>query len=315
MTVGNAYAAGSFVLLGDFWDGYRLLEARHVSAEVFIRDQIQVAMHKALMETMPRLTVLSIEELRQQAHNAIEPDEFIVTLDGGILFPAADFRIEVTRAADSVQNSITGQYVRVARGLAPQLVQQTATLRNVFRKSSKRRLTLCDDGIGTGETIKRILSLLEQLDLKIQRIIAITNPRNLLEIDGIPVTTIHPMSEEFIWLNERDLYWGLPRSGLSIFHANRFVAVGGVPYTLSDLMVQKRIGLPSDAIPTFRQANLKLNKSFWAYLESLWGRSLTLKDCTRLQFLGDELKQPDLPIVELIARAESGQLLKELKLQ
>jgi hypothetical protein len=255
-----------------------------------------------------------MEELRGQARRVVHKDEFVVTLDGGIVFPFADVRIEITRAADSIRNSAEGPYMRVARGMAPQLGQQATTLSNAYKASSKTSLVVCDDGIGTGGTLRRIIHLLAQFSITISRFITITNPENRTEIDGVPVTTVYPTSEGFIWLNERDLYWGLPRSGLSIYRPNQFVAIGGVPYTLSVAMVKNRIGLSDESSPRFRQANLTLNKLFWQHLEKMHGRQLTLKDCSRLQFFGDHLGDPNFPIVELISETESGKLLKRLAL-
>jgi len=118
----------TFVLLADFWEGFRILEARHDSAEAFIRTEVQAAMYAALRDAIPALEILAIDDLRQRALKAIGPDDFVVTLDGGIVFPSAHFRIDITRAADSIAKSISGPYMRVARGLAPQLRQQAINL-------------------------------------------------------------------------------------------------------------------------------------------------------------------------------------------
>ena len=302
-----------FILLSDFWEGFRLLEARHDSAESFIRTRVQNDMYVALRKAMPKVTILPIDELRLKAISVIRPDdEFVVTLDGGILFPSANFRIEITRAADSIQRSICGPYMRVARGMTPQLRQQAINLRAAYSIAQGKPIVLCDDGIGTGTTIKSITDLLKQVGISVTRIITITNPKHVAEIDGIPITTIHQTEADSIWLNERDLYWGLPRSGLSVHRANQFVAIGGVPYTLSNAMATNRIGLPEIVTPAFRRENLTLNKLFWKCLEDMHGRSLTLKDCSRLQFFGEHLSNTDLSIVDLIEQTESGELLRRL---
>lgn len=302
-----------FILLADFWDGFRLLEVRHLSAEPFIRHSVQEPMYDAIRNAIPTVTILSIEELRKRANSVIEPEECVVTLDGGILWPSANFRIDITRAAESIRTSVEGPYRRVPRGMAPQLRQQAMSLRDVYSESQKRKLVLCDDGIGTGETIRRTNQLLQDLDLNVSRIITVTNPRKLDNVDGIPVTTIYPVDEQFIWLNERDLYWGLPRSGLSMHKADLFVALGGMPYTVSIEMARSRIGLPEAGVAEFRRTNLSLNKRLWRHLEALHGRTLTVKDCSRLQFFGDSLGNADLRIVDLIELAESDELESWLK--
>lgn len=302
----------SLILVADFWESFRVLEARHLSAHSFISTNVQEPMYDALRDAIPRVEVLEVDDLRGRAEQAIRPEEFVVTLDGRILFPRADARIEITRAAASINGSIAGPYRRVARGMAPQLRQQAMSVRTQYEAHAGRPIVLCDDGIGTGQTISIINGLLRDLGLQVARIITVTNPRKLETVQEIPVTTLHPTARDFIWLNERDLYWGLPRSGLSVHRPDRFVAIGGVPYTLSVKMAQSRIGLPPNGVEQFRKQNLNLNLRMWAHLEELHGRRLTLKDCSRLQFFGDHLGNSDHSIVQLIEDAESGELLRRL---
>jgi hypothetical protein len=313
MSEATRVGGGGFILLADFWEGFHILEARHDSAESFIRTSIQQEMYEALANSVSKLTILATQELRDRAAATLRPDDFVVTLDGGIVFPAADFRIDITRAAESIQKSVSGPYMRVARGLAPQLRQQAINLRAAYAMD-RRHITLCDDGIGTGTTIRNIIELLGQVGLTVERIITVTNPQRFEAIDGVPVTTLFPSDQEFAWLNERDLYWGLPRSGLSIHRPDQFVAIGGVPYTLSNSIAQNRIGLPPAMTPRFRRANLHLNKRFWSRLEELHGRPLTLRDCSRLQFFGEYLQVADMSIIELITLAEGGELLPKVGL-
>lgn len=310
-----------FILLADFWDGFRVFEARHAGAETFIKEHVQKEMYNTLRAAVAKVDVLVVETLRDEIAKSIGPADYIVTLDGGILFPKHHFRIEVTRAADSIKNSVKGPYTRVARGFAPQLRQQVSNLSSAYRKfrnlSPNSEVILCDDGIGTGGTIRGIIELMKAKEIPINRIITVTNPHKLPELDGIPVETVYPTANKVIWLNERDLYWGLPRSGLSIYRQNQFVAIGGVPYSLSIDMVRSRVFLPESdlsesIIASFRERNLDLNKLFWQHLEGLHGRKLTLKECSRLQFFGDLLGNSDIPVIDLIEQARSGHLLTQL---
>jgi hypothetical protein len=67
----------SFILLADFWDSFRVLEVRNMSAEGFITGTVQPRMYDALRAAIPNVNILSIEQLRSQAEGEIKPQEFV----------------------------------------------------------------------------------------------------------------------------------------------------------------------------------------------------------------------------------------------
>ena len=111
------------------------------------------------------------------------------------------------------------------------------------------------------------------------------NPRSVAAVENIDVETLLPFKESHLWLSERDLYWGLPRSGLSFAPSDEMKTSSGIPYTFTEEMVHARIGLNGSVAPPFRKTCLMLNKDFWQLLEHYHNRSLFLHDCSRLDFL------------------------------
>jgi hypothetical protein len=99
------------------------------------------------------------------------------------------------------------------------------------------------------------------------------------------VTTLDPARSKLAWLNERDLFWGLPRSGLSVSEAHQFRAVGGVPYTLNESIAVERIGVPERSASTFIEASLSINRDFYALHERQVGREINFGEIPRLACL------------------------------
>lgn len=244
-------------------------------------------MSSALAAAVGTVDELDVERIRSLELPIDRASAYVVTLDGGVLFPKHDYRIEITRACGRMESAITGNFIRLSRQFSPLLNQQILSLSEDFRRSGKSTLVLCDDGIGTGGTFRRIIELCRSLQLPVGNVIALTNPHALAEVADVPVLTLDPVRSKFAWLNERDLFWGLPRSGLSVSEAHQFRAVGGVPYTLNEAIAEERIGIPELSVSTFIEASLAINRDFYALHERQVGREINFGEIPRLACLFD----------------------------
>ena len=280
------YNRNKFVVLCDFWDAYNTFELKQCTSvpeiDGIIRQQILSALHN----TVKYFESIELAQLRSYSRRVLTDDCFIITLDGGVIFHKYDFSIEITRACTNVIDTL-GPYIRAPRHFSPQLSHQFINLKSILQKSSKKKVFLCDDGIGTAGTITRILNGLNDIGINVDSIVTVTNPNRIETVCGCQVHTLYESSEEYNWLNERDLYWGLPRSGLSTCGdgENAFVGYGGIPYTINKQMVVSRIGLPPEKAEQFRLICISANIAFWKMLEKVHGRRLELRDCSRLHFL------------------------------
>jgi hypothetical protein len=236
-------------------------------------------------------------------------------MEGGVCFPLADGKLDITRTAFGLEASVSGEYFRLPRTGERQFFHQGLRLRLLYEElGSQRPITLCDDGIGTGKSLERIVSLFEQLSLDVREIVVLANPHNREEIRNVPVTTLLPEQAAHAWLNERDLYWGLPRSGVSLALHDASIPVCGVPYTIDVRMVETRIELTGAAASAFRRDNLRINGDFWRRLEQDHNRELTVRDCGWLRFLGDRFRDPDKRIATILhelAETDDFQLVPE----
>ncbi len=268
----------------DFWDAYNTFELKQTTSITEINGTIRPQVVGALKSAVNSFESIDLMQLRSDAQSFLQDEAYIITLDGGIIFNKYDYSIEITRACTKIADAELGPYIRLPRPLSAQLSQQFINIRSDFEKTRKNQVILSDDGIGTGGTIKRILSGLKNVDIKVNKIVTIANPCNIKEIDGVTTETIYTTYESYNWLNERDLYWGLPRSGLSISENKNFVGLGGIPYTINKKMVISRIGIDPKQAEQFRLACITANMNFWKMLEKFHGRRLTIKDCGRLNF-------------------------------
>jgi hypothetical protein len=159
---------------------------------------------------------------------------------------------------------------------------------------------LCDDGIGTGRSVRSILDIMSDLQLDVTRIYVLVNPACLTNVGGVEVTTLIDTPSDVLWLSERDLYWGLPRSGISLTPMDICDTTWGVPYTADRELVETRIGLQGQAAVDFRTRCLALNRDFWALLEQHHNRHLFVDECPRLSFFADQLGLAGIRIVDLL---------------
>ncbi len=284
ITEETPFDRSKFVILCDFWDAYNTFELKQTTSVPEIDGVIRPQIFTALSNVVNNFESINLFQLRSKVKKIVTENQYVITLDGGVIFNKYDFSIEITRACTKITDARIGPYIRMPRHLSAHLSQQFINLQTDFQKSSKDSVILCDDGIGTAGTIKRILNGLDDVGIKVDSIVTVTNPNRINEVSGCHVNTLYDSPEEYNWLNERDLYWGLPRSGLSTCGDTGFVGSGGIPYTINKQMVVSRIGLPPKKAEQFRLICISANVIFWKMLEKLHGRRLEVRDCSRLHF-------------------------------
>lgn len=302
------YNRRRFILVSDFWEAYNTFELKQTTSIPEIDGTIRPQVKSALKNAVGDFESISPAQLRNKVRYTLPEDAYVITLEGGCVFSRYDYSIEITRACTQVKHAAVGPYIRVPRPLAAHLSQQFLNLKVDFEKSGKNYVVLCDDGIGTSSTIKRILSGLHDVGITVQKVVTITNPNNKSDINGIEVNTLYRSNEEYNWLNERDLYWGLPRSGLSTCFDGSFVGLGGIPYTINKNMVISRIGIDPEKAEQFRQTCINANMTFWKILEKFHGRRLEIRDCGRLGFFSKMYDETE-EVLNILHKCKSQDIL------
>lgn len=291
-----------FLLLEDFEPAYDAFPLKVIDLDDRLKSEIREPMAEALAEHVSSLRALSLDEIHSLTADVAGHHAFVVTMDGGVCFADADCTLDITRTALELDLCHSERnYYRLPRAGSRQFVNQGLRLRSLYEeRGSQRPIILCDDGIGTGRSLERIVQLLADLNLDVREIVVLANPRQKTQIRDIPVRTLLSDHHDHIWLNERDLYWGLPRSGVSLALQDASIPVCGVPYTIDTPMVESRIGLTGAAAAAFRDKNLAINAAFWRWLERGHNRELSVHDCSWLRFLDERFGEPDLRIVDFL---------------
>ena len=290
-----------FVLFRDFSAAYDVFPLKVIDIDGTLRKEIVSPLVDSLAAHVPSLLIKDLSDIQRLTKLRTPSNVYVVTLDGGTYFPHYDFSISVTRTALTVGTVASGPYARVPRDGSPHLTTRGIQLERHYRTHGYGRpIVLCDDGIGTGQSLSRIVSILRSLSITIDRILVLVNPDQLPHIDRIDVASLYDDIHACLWLNERDLFWGLPRSGLSYAPSDAFLAECGIPYTIDVKMVQERIGLARDIAESFRHDCLQANVKFWERLELHHSRPLTSADCPRLLLPVGPLNDPGSRIVDYI---------------
>lgn len=286
----------SFDLLQDFWLSLDSLEISGVAVEALasqrrgiIDETVRRPMHGLLREAAGEpVATYTPEWLQRQARADIRYGEFCVTLDHKVYFAMADYELDVTRAASDYAKTGSQNFVRRPRKQGDTLERQIRSLRRELDRSGTPGIVLADDGLATGGTIDLVVAACRSQRIRVDRIVVCCNNNVLDFVRGIAVEAIVPRTPHRPWLNERDLYWGLPRSGLSLAPPLSQQHVYGIPFTFNTKLVGQRIGI-EDGIAEFRVAALEINQVLWSLFEDVAGTELYCEDCPPLRFVPDIL--------------------------
>ena len=244
---------------------------------------IERGMQLALSRCVKTLQIVQVADVWNNIRTHIDRRAaFVVSLDGDFIVRDPDISIEITRAARTPKEAESGRFIRIPRAIGTGILNQVKRIHHIYARQEKKKIVIFDDGLGTGKTMQRIVELLRAESMEPERIVVLANPHQFTEIDGVPVSSVFSVPSESIWLNERDLYWGLPRSGLSLIPKGQNVGLGGIPYTSSERLIEDRIGLTSKHSQSFMKDALAINARFWEAIDHTHARNYRFVDCPRL---------------------------------
>ena len=304
------HSSDTFVLLDDFASAYDLFALKAIGIDERLERHVRGPMRAALAECVGEVLEVGDDVIESQRRRLETGRYFVITLDGGSYFSTFDFSFEITRAAYAVEDLVAGNFFRIPRESQPQFNQQAMRIRRQYEQHGNGRpIVLCDDGIGTGRSLLEVILVLDSLGIAVHEIVVLINPSARRSMPGqngdaaaveVPVTTLVPTPADVLWLSERDLYWGLPRSGISLTPPEQINPCFGLPYTIDTPMVEARVGLVGEVAERFRESCLTLNGRMWRLLEQHHGRPLWFEDCPRLAFIPEYFDVPTRRIGEFL---------------
>ncbi len=271
----------AFDLLQDFWPslsqiGIAGLSPAALDADV-VENDVRDPLRAALDDAIGPVDSYDFQWLRDRAADIRRDDEFCITLDHGAYFVDADFQLDLSRTAPDLRHTGSESLNREPRE-TEDIPTQLAKLGSDLSTSRKRRIVLTDDGISTGTTLRMVLELCGDYGIDVRRIVVCCDHLPLESIGQVKVHSILKRSPGRPWLNERDLYWGLPRSGLTLAPHGH-----SIPFSLDARFVRERIGVES-RIEEFRSACLRANIRLWELFEQQTG-TLHFEDCPPLRMV------------------------------
>ena len=247
-----------------------------------IRNEIVLPFREAINEFFEDIIFIPLDNIRNKTNMKSRNNLYIVTLDDGLYFPDFNFSLSLTRTATNVSSFRNGPYILHPRNGSPSLENQVITLSEDYNRNiTSKSIVICDDSIGKyGLTIKRVIELLNKHDLIVNLIFVLVNSHRKESISGIKIDSIFL---DTYFINERDLYWGLPLSGISCLKDSQML---GVPTTIDFETIRNRIyPLSPEKLIGFRKCVLDFNIKFWTLLENYSNHHIYFYDCPRLQGL------------------------------
>lgn len=277
-----------FILLNDFYDSFKKMD---FSSKVSLQEldkEIITPFRLQISKIIPNLKVYELEFIRQQIKKKIDKRYYVITMDDGTYFQNYDYNFNISRTAYKLEHIRSGPYFRIPRNNDRNIISQGQHLYDSYIKNGNQKpIVLCDDGVGTGKSVEKILNILNQLKMDIAKIFVLLNPNLINSICNNDIETIIPIDTDFAWLSERDLFWGLPRSGVTCSISNeKDNIVTGIPYTIDIDMVVSRIANFGITNNLFRRTCIEYNIKFWTYIENKTTTQIYIYQIPRLQGLG-----------------------------
>ena len=299
----------AFDLLQDFWRSLTKIDVAGVDVDRLDRDYIDAEIRERLTRALETIegsvTKYDFSWLQKKANAAVRPDEFCITLDHGVYFNQADFHLDVSRTASTLRRTGSQHLTRQPRELLD-MPSQLAALSSTLITSRKKRVVVADDGLATGQTLSMVIQRCRDYEIDVRRAVVCCNNTELTQIaDSVRITSVVRRSPGRPWLNERDLYWGLPRSGLTLAAKRKASRSYGIPFSLFSRLVLQRIGIEDEA-DEFRIACLRANRTLWGLFEEAAGHPLFFEDCAPLRFFPDVVGYRDKRVIDFLTEMIDG---------
>jgi hypothetical protein len=278
----------NFILLNDFYDSFNRMDFANRVNKNYLENKIINPFRFRISQLISNIKSFELDYIRSEIQKEINKRYFIITMDDGSYFVNFDYNFNITRTAYSMEHIKTGPYFRIPRDNDRDIISQGQNLYDKYiRNGNQKPIALCDDGVGTGKSLEKILNILDQLKINVAKIFVLLNPNNINSICNNDIETILPIDEKFAWLSERDLFWGLPRSGVtcSISGENDKI-ITGIPYTIDSDMVINRIANFGNKTHEFRITCIKYNIILWEFIENELKQKICINNIPRLQGFG-----------------------------
>ncbi|MCL2642968.1 MAG: hypothetical protein FWD52_05620 [Candidatus Bathyarchaeota archaeon] len=297
-----------FILLNDFEASFNRFEfAKDINVSD-INNKIIQPFRDEICDLLQNVENITLTDIRAQVKKHVSKRNYVVVMDDATYFQEFDYNFNITRVAYSIGHAAVGPYFRVQRDGVSRTISQVQEINDAYTcNGNQKPIILCDDGVGTGKSLRRILNMFKEIKLTVSGIHVLLNPVNLDSIKDNDINTIIKMEEKYSWLSERDLFWGLPRSGVTCsIEYEKKCFITGVPYTINNEIINSRIANFGSKTNVFRKLCLEHNVNFWTYIENELGKKMCFKDVERIKGLGCVYELFDTRVVDFLNKINAG---------
>ena len=204
---------------------------------------------------------IGVEFFEEQRIN----DSFTIAADGWIYVENPDIAFDSTRMYPDERGILENKkwysiLTRDGKKLESQKI--------LIPYEKRQNIGLYDDWLFSGDTLRAILANLPNGVTK-YRVNVLLNFSGLESIWSSQVNSFYT-GNCVDWIDERDFFYGVEKSGASIFPGG---IVSGVPYISSPKMVSEKGSIPKDKSKEFCLKMLQVNKQLWQLIDEnrqLW---------------------------------------------
>ncbi len=210
-------------------------------------------------------------------------NECIIGLENWIYIPDADFNFNSTRTSPSEEALFDKKlWYQITQRDWDDLEKQIIELQEMYKKSKKTKVIVCDDGIFSGDTLKKTIEIFQKAWIQIDCIRVALNFSKKDSLDGIPIESMYAPKEYIDWIDERDLFYWMPMSGASIKNGKK---IYWIPYIANQKIASQKASIPTEKSKRFCKNMIEQNQYLWEAINRLRGKETELWELNRLSNL------------------------------
>lgn len=250
-----------------------------------IRDNISHLIQSSFSDV--ECKIIQYDAIMDYFSSKQKADEFIISLDNGIYIPNADMYFDSTRVYKSKEDvtNKSKSYV-VKRRDGSDLWTQNQIIVDTFKKSWKKEVVICDDGIFTWDTLTDVITILNKNWIEVSKIRTVLNFNENDNLGGIKIESMYREKSCKDWIDERDFFYWVNMSGAS-FMNNKW-EINGLPYISSQWVAHAKATIPEEISKEFCQAMIWENINYWEKMNQKNSTNIVLQDIPRITYLSEQ---------------------------
>ncbi len=222
--------------------------------------------------------IITYDEIVSFFNSRKKDNEFIISLDNWIYSNDADFYFDCTRMYDDLKDIISWNYDIKTRTWDDIKTQISTLIKQLNLEWKNKKIVLCDDGIFSWDTLKKILELLKSSWIKPDLLRVILNFSRNTNLLWVEIEALRNEKSCIDWIDERDFYFWIPMWWASIFNSWN---IYGVSYVSNCPIAEKKASIPKKYSKVFCEEMIDLNINLIKQIEKTRWKIIELIEMER----------------------------------